>query len=300
MSLTIARYTAMRLARWLVAARLHRRVLTVGVIAACLVPAPTAAQGIASGSVRGKVVAPDGAPVGGALVELVGRADSVRTEGTGAFALQSVAVGAATLRIRAGGYGPKEYAIHVSRDSGWTGTIVLDRAAHRLAEVEVTGTPDDFSDMPKYADFFRRRRLGFGTLRTREEIERMGAPDIVSALRGIPGVRVSSTPNPYGEPEVRFQLARCSGQPPNLDIYIDAKRVALFRGSENRGSDLTPFFRRSSEERSSCADCVRIAELLSSVPLRDVVALEFYRGPSEIPSDLERGDACAALVIWTR
>jgi hypothetical protein len=283
MSPTIARHTAMRPARWLQLPRFLQRVLTVGVIAACLVPATTAAQGIASGSVRGKVVAPDGAPVGEALVELVGRGDSARTDGMGAFALQGVVVGAATLRIRAVGYGPKDYAIYVSRDSGWTGTIVLDRAAHRLAEVEVAAAPHDFSDMPKYADFFRRRRLGFGTLRTREEIERMGAPDIVSALRGIPGVRVSSTMNPYGEPEVRFQVARCPG--PNLDIYIDANRVALFRGSENI---------------SSCAECARIAQLLSSVPLADLLAIEFYRGPSEIPSDLERGDACAALVIWTR
>ena len=290
MSLTIARCTATRV----------RRVLTVGVSAVCLLPALAAGQGMVSRSVRGKVVAPDGAPVGDAIVELVGRSDSVRTAGAGAFVLQAVAVGPATLRIRAVGYEPKDYTILVSRDSGWTGTIVLDRVAHRLAEVRVTEASHDFSDMPKYADFFRRRRLGFGTLRTREEIEQMGAPDIVSALRGIPGVRVSSTPNPYGEPEVRFQLARCPGQPPNLDIYIDANRVALFRSSENRGSDLTPFFKRSSKESSSCADCVRIAELLSSIPLSELVAIEFYRGPSEIPSDLERGDACAALVIWTR
>ena len=211
-----------------------------------------------------------------------------------------MAVGPATLRISAIGYGPKDHAIYVSRDSGWTGTIVLDRVAHRLAEVQVVKAPYDFSDMPKYADFFRRRRLGFGTLRTREEIEQMGAPDIVSALRGIPGVRVSSTMTPYGEPEIRFHLARCAGQPPNLDIYIDAKRVALFRNSENRGSDLTGGLRRNTKAASSCADCVRIGELLSSIPLGEVVAVELYRGASEIPSDLERGDACAALVIWTR
>jgi hypothetical protein len=286
-------------ARWLQPVRFLQRVLAVGVIAVCLVPAPIAGQGITSASVRGRVVAPDSGPVEGALVELVGRGDSVRTAGTGAFALQGVPVGPATLRISAVGYRPKDYAIDVSRDFGWTGTIVLDRVAHRLAEVQVAGAPPDFSDMPKYADFFRRRRLGFGTLRTHEEIERMGAPDIVSALRGIPGVQVSSTMNPYGEPEVRFRVARCPGQPPSLDIYIDAKRVALFRGSENRGSELSTAFRPRGNA-SSCADCVRIGELLSSVPLGEVVAVEFYRGPSEIPSDLERGDACAALVIWTR
>ena len=89
------------IARWLQPVRLLQRVLTVGVIAVCVVPAPSAGQGNASASVRGKVVASDGALVEGALVELVGRGDSVRTADTGAFALHGVAVGSATLRISA-------------------------------------------------------------------------------------------------------------------------------------------------------------------------------------------------------
>jgi hypothetical protein len=39
---------------------------------------------------------------------------------------------------------------------------------------------------------------------------------------------------------------------------------------------------------------------MSSVLLRDIEFVEFYRGPSQIPPELDRGDSCAALVVWTR
>jgi hypothetical protein len=55
--------------RWLQPICVLQRGLTVGVIAVCLVPATTAGQGITSASVRGRVVASDGAPVEGALVD---------------------------------------------------------------------------------------------------------------------------------------------------------------------------------------------------------------------------------------
>lgn len=280
---------------------LLQRVLAVAVLAVCLFPASTQGQVGATGSVRGKVLAGDGTPVTGALVELVGRADSVRTAGTGEFLFHGVPAGLEVLRIRAIGYGQQYQDVRVSGDSGWAGTIVLDRVVQRLPEVHVSarGKPPEFANTTKYDDFFRRRKLGFGTFRTRDDIERMGAADIASVLRGIPGVNVTTTHNPYGEPEIRFRIARCPGQPPNLAMYINGLKVTGFgRSSANKGSELSGLGR--GKAASSCPDCAIMLELLGSVALPDIQFVEFYRGPSQIPSDLDRGDSCAALVIWTR
>jgi hypothetical protein len=157
-----------------------------------------------------------------------------------------------------------------------------------LPDVSVTvDKPGEYAHTSRYDDFFRRRALGIGTFRTRQDIESKAAFDMVSVLNGIPGVRISLTPNPHGETEVRVQLARC--RPPRIGLYVNGQRVELFLSAV---SDEGP--------SSSCRDCVRLYEALSAILLRNVEFVEFYRGPGQIPSDLERGDACAALVIWTR
>lgn len=271
-----------------------RAYLTVAALAAWLLPAGSPGQVAATVSVRGKVVSAGGTPVIGAVVHLVGKAEPARTRATGEFLFVRVAAGPEVLQINAIGFTQKRQDIRVSPDSGWMGTIILDRVPPRLADVDVNAAADT-----KYADFFRRRRLGSGTFRTREDFERMGATDIVSVLQGIPGVSVSATSTPYGEPETRFRMARCPGNPPNIGIYLNGKRVALFGKNENRGSELSAIF-RPKPETSSCADCVRIGEILSSLALLDVMFVEFYRGPGQIPNDLDRGDSCAALVVWTR
>ncbi len=283
---------------------------TAGVLALCFSPSAAQGQESTPGPVRGLIVDSSGTPIGGALVELVGRGDSVRTSRTGAFAFARVLSGAEVLRIRALGHPVKFQNIRVIGDSGWIGTIVLKATPQRLPEIEVDaplGKPPEFANTAKYDDFFRRRRLGIGTYRTRADIEKMGAFDVVSVLQGIPGVRVSYTTNPYGAPEVRFQMARCPGQPPNFAIYIDGSRVGLFlEKGQNKGSELSGLLSRGLErgkdktKTSTCDDCSKIAEVLSSVLLRDIEFIEFYRGPGQIPSDLDRGDSCAALVIWTR
>lgn len=282
----------------------RQRALTLaGLLVLCLVPGATVGQVGPSGPVRGKILAPDRSPVHGALVELIGRGDSVRTSGAGEFTFPRVPSGAEVLRIRVLGYRVKLQGIHVIGDSGWIGTILLEAASQQLPEVEVKapfGKPPEFLNTSKYDDFFRRRGIGFGTFRTRDDIERMGAFDVVSVLQGIPGVNVSLTANPYGAREARFKMARCPGQPPNIAIYINGRKVSMFlKEAENNGSELSRLFRLK-PPTSSCSDCERIAEALTAVALRDIEFVEFYRGPGEIPSDLDRGDSCAALVIWTR
>jgi hypothetical protein len=265
-----------------------RLLAAIGLVLGALAPPGVQSQAVAS--VRGKVTGADGVPIAGALLELTGTRDSSRTSPAGQFLFQRVAVGLQVLRVRMLGYRPRLQAILVTADSGWNGTITLETAVVELPEIRVTsalGKPAEFAHTTKYDDYFRRRRLGIGTFRTRADIERKRAFDLVSVLQGIPGVRISSTVNPYGETEVRMHITRC--HPPRIAFYIDGHRVALFLGSGLSEGGV----------RSTCDDCVRIAETFSQVLLRDIEFVEFYRGPGQIPSDLDR-DVCAALVVWTR
>jgi hypothetical protein len=267
---------------------------------------PPSAEAQATGrSVRGTVVSADGAPVAGALVQLARPADSTRTTDDGTFVFEGVHSGLYAVRIRALGYREKYAHLRVQLNSGWRGTIVVDPIAQQLPRVTVRakGQSREAELTTKYADFFRRRRHVAGTFRDRDDFADMGAFDIASALRSIPGVSISSTVNLYGELETRVRIAGC--QPPNLAVYVDGWR-AFSPGSRSQlsGISVSRASNRAAETRSSsasrCDECVRLAETLSMVSLLDVMFLEFYRHAGQIPAELDRGGACSALAIWTR
>ncbi|HKP28003.1 MAG TPA: carboxypeptidase regulatory-like domain-containing protein [Gemmatimonadales bacterium] len=239
---------------------------------------------------KGRVVAADSVPLSGAFMELLATGDTARTSVNGEFVLSGVPVGRQILRIRMLGYSIKQVEITVVADAGWTGTITLEPSAVSLPEVAVTSPydkPEAYAKTAKYDDFFRRRKLGIGTFRTREDIEAKASYDLVSVLQGIPSVGVSMTPNPMtNEVEVRFRLPRC--QPPRIGFYIDGRKVGNYLNEPGKTGG------------SSCEDCARLAAAMSSVLLRDIEFVEFYRGPSQVPPEFDRGDSCAALVVWTR
>ena len=209
--------------------------------------------------VRGIVLSSDSSPAKDAWVELIEEKRSARTTATGSFFFENVRTGRHTLRLRALGHLPKSQEIEVSPETGWADTVFLQRAPQELAELQViaSGEPAEFANTSKYDDFFRRRKIGQGTFRTRDDIDRFGALDIASVLQAIPGANVSMTGNPNGELEMRFRLARCPGSPPNIVIYIDGLKVFTRSASENRGSELSGLTSNKRIDQSTCADCVR-------------------------------------------
>jgi len=261
----------------------------------------SAAQGA---TVSGVVLSPDSSVVAGANLQLDPSNRSATTNRQGRFVFANVPAGEYRLTISAIGYVPVSRSLSVASDSGWAGQILVTRQPQPLPPIAVQAVrPSEWAHTSRYDDFFRRRAMGQGVFRSRADLLRMGASDIASSLQQIPGVTVSATPNPYGELEYRFRIARCPGQPPRLAVFIDGIKAATFgESTENRGSELTGVSgtpRRVPRE-SSCEDCVRLAEILSSFPATSIEFIEFYRGPGQIPSDVDRGDACAALLIWTR
>lgn len=279
--------------------------LVVGSLTAQQEAAPT------TGLLIGRVVSPDGKPVAGARLTLVGSDRKTSTDDQGQFRIADVPVGIARLLVESDSYPIQMAEVIVRAETGLAATIRLDAEATTLPELVVTAPadrPPEYIGIRKYDDFFRRKELGFGTFRTRAEIERLGATDVLGTLRAIPGVRASMEMSPFGVPSANLRIARCPRYPPDIAVYIDGHRFEFRHlGAANEtGSELTAASMAASgisgkpPTKSSCDACERLAEVLSMVPITEVELVEFYQGVAQMPAELARGGTCAAIVIWTQ
>jgi len=248
-----------------------------------------------AGTVQGRVAGPAGTPVDHAVVDLLPDGRRVLTDAKGLFAITGIGSGLHVLHVMALGHRPKYFQVVTEADHGWRGVIALAEMIVELPEITVTsawGKPPEYANISRYDDFFRRRRLGFGTFLTPEQIERRNASHLVQLLYGIPGVHASYAA-PGSQTHMILRFARCAGEPPQLAFYINGMR---YRATPNLQG---PERRRPTDGEDPNKEWDDLAELLDSVHPRDIEFLEVYRGVAQIPSDLDR-DVCAAIVIWTK
>ena len=115
------------------------------------------------------------------------------------------------------------------------------------------------------ASFYRRREIGNGFFFNRRELDSIRVVRVSDVLRRLPGVRL--VPDRLGRLQLR--MSRSGNCPP--DFWIDGQR--------------TPFL------------------AVDDLPLRDIQALEIYRGASGVPPEFNNrlgNPACGVVVIWTR
>jgi hypothetical protein len=252
-----------------------------------------------AGTIQGRITNPRGAPVDHAVVQILPDGRVVLTDARGLFAFTGIGAGLHVLYVKALGYRPNYSLAVMDGDHGWRGAIALAEMIVELPEITVTGTwgkPPEYANISRYDDFFRRRRFGFGTFLTPEQIERRQASHVVQLLQGIPGVYVSYSA-PGSQSPMTMRIARCPQQPPPIAIYVNGMRHRPSTNLEGPSSELSGSLATQNEARSRKWD--DLAELLDEVHPRDILFMEVYRGVAQIPSDLDR-DVCAAIVIWTK
>jgi hypothetical protein len=116
---------------------------------------------------------------------------------------------------------------------------------------------------PRYANFERRRRTGSGQYVVAEEIEKGGFNSLQDIARTLRGVTVS-----------------CSG---GMGCQIQMTRAPMrckpeYVVDDNVDNEFGP-----------------------SVAVRDIEALEFYTGASDVPGEYAgRNAGCGVVVIWTK
>ncbi len=140
---------------WIVAAHRLGWVFVFVVSAAAQVGAQSLARGIArTDPVIGRVVGTDGRAVAGATVDGLGLVAAARTDAAGRFRARTSRGLPVTLRVRAFGFAPRQYALAADRDSLQSVEFVLLPTASMLSAVVTTGTMQEryVSDSPVKVD----------------------------------------------------------------------------------------------------------------------------------------------------
>lgn len=240
-------------------------------LAFLLPPGPASAQedagaGPSPAALTGTVAsALDGKPVAGAAVLHAGTGLRSVTDSSGSFTLDSLPPGRATIRVSSIGLGSNQVTVPLRENTLTSVVLLFSPRVLQLEELRVTVRKER---SPKLRSFERRRAQGIGYFITPSEIERADARRPSDLLRRVPGVTVGA--EGMGRTRIRFGRGDLGG---GLDcpplIYLD--------GIHTPGLSF------------------------DDLNVEDLMALELYRGASEIPAQFRRqASYCGVIVVWTR
>ena len=199
--------------------RLRASVASTALLAVAwlLPPATVRAQDTQSGTIRGKVTAPGGIPVGNAQVSIVGTTIGSMTARDGEYVIRNAPVGARTVRVRMIGYAPATSPVTVPAGGSATLNFELTVQAMALDEVVVTGT----------AGAARKREVGnsIGTinLATAPKVQTDFGSMIAGSLSGVQVTGGSGNAGAGKAIRLRGNTSVALSNQPLL--YIDGVRV---------------------------------------------------------------------------
>jgi hypothetical protein len=189
-----------------------------------------------------------------------------RTNDEGGFRIASMPVGPASIALRRLGFAPAVIEVRLRADEIDSLVITMSALAASLPEVAAVDEHDVLSKRI-LARFWERRKRGFGSFMTRDEIEKRNAPDFAELVRGIPSVQITMR---NGRKAIRFtRNGTVRDCPPQ---YI-LNGIRIENGSPD---EFAP---------------------------EEVEALEIYPGVSTLPVEFQPRPntyTCGAVVVWTR
>lgn len=216
------------------------------------------------------VQTPDGEPIVGATVRVGDRGAS--TDADGEATVAGLAPGRYRVRVSFIGWQTRELAARLDAPGPWG--LIVEMVPDEVALGEVVVEARDLGQSRLAADgFFDRFEAGFGTVLTREDIERKNPIRLGDALSGVIGVRVRTRSfRQIGDTPGRTATSVYRGDVCEMAVYLDGMY------SPSLTSDI------------------------DAISAQDVVAIEVYRGPSEVPmlyNHLGRGGGCGVVLVWT-
>jgi Carboxypeptidase regulatory-like domain len=220
----------------------------------------------AVGVVDGVVTDTGLAPVADAIVTIVGQELRVVTGANGRFRIVSVPAGPYALLLRRIGYEPTTARIVVAEHDTLRLSFALQPATATLDTVTVAAR----SVSPRLAEFYERRKVGPGQFLTQDEIEKQNAVRASDLFGRFLGLRL----NPGGS--AAFSTRGGPAGP----------------GRDSRSCPIT-----------TIVDGIQRDTNLTRLPSpKEIAAIEFYAGPSQIPLQYKStsGTWCGLILIWTR
>ena len=187
----------------------------------------------------------------------------VVTDSSGSYLLGGIPAGVHHVVVRALGFRPVEFSVALHDGLQSLEDIQLDAApgVQELAPV-VIAAPAATAVSYRLVDFERRRQTGRGHYLDDIQIKQSGASRLSDLMRGMRGVTEHCAGSGC---TIQMVRARPGCDP---DYIVDGRPDNMFG---------------------------------SSTPIRDIVALEVYTGPSDVPGEFAGKSAgCGVVVIWTR
>jgi hypothetical protein len=247
-------------------ARFTQLMIVIGVLSALgvpsLVPSALGAQPPRSRSIIDGLVSDSNlVPLGEAVVSVLGSPLRVTTGDNGRFRIVAVPAGQYIVMVHRVGYAPMSAAIQI----GTTDTLRFSFAMHRIATALDTVVVSAKRLAARMAEFEERRKLGFGTFITAEDIRQRNPVALGEVLRGIPSISV--TGSGYNRQVVTStRSSRCP-----MQVVIDGVLLPM------------------------------PTDLASLVPPSEVAGIEVYAGPATSPVQYKAaGSACGVILIWTK
>lgn len=222
-----------------------------------------------------------------AVVELRG-VRSTQASVSGIYSISDLPAGSYTVIARAVGYRPFELPLDVAAGDTVDVDLLLLRSATQLAPLEVVAPAG--RALGKMTRFEDHRKAGLGRFYDRQALIKQGDSAVLAGLlRGTAGIRLIQLPSPctgaaaasargVGSMEVPARMS-CLGSPMYMGCYLTIMidGVMVWTWGEPDPPNV------------------------EDINLGEFQAVEVYRGPSEVPIELNRtSSACGMLVLWTR
>ena len=192
----------------------------------------------------------------------------VTADSTGAYDFAGIPKGIVNLSVRARAFAVAHFSVRLVGAGDWLQDLELDSARSaervvRLAPVPVTATARPVSY--RLQGFEIRRRTGRGQYLTDDEIRASGAANVADAARNMHGVTLDCGGTMFGGCRIRMISAPARCLP---EYFVDGQ-------VDNEFGPLTP--------------------------IRDIVAMELYTGPADVPGEFAGTNAgCGVIALWTR
>ena len=244
-----------------------------------------------AGAVAGHVTTDvGGTPVSGAVITVIGLSLSARTDSLGRYFLRAVPAGQQTIRIQQIGFREIKQSLTIAAGIVTAADFLLTRPVTKLDTQRVKGDnwmhkPLRLANTTKYDDFYARKVISAGGVQlTHEELEKRVNARLEEAFSSIPGVHLARRGSRY-----MISLPNCPEA--RMAVYVDGHKEYPM------GEVKAPYLVMPGQYLP--APDGGPMEILQQFDLNTVEAIEIYKSVSGMPAEA-RGDACAALYIWTR
>lgn len=225
------------------------------------------------GLLYGRIVTPEGKPIGFAQVQAMGTPLTTVSDSAGRFRFADLNVGPYFLRARKVGYDPVVFTAQVVRGDSLDATIILtpftSARGTRLDTVRVTADADRMSR--RLRGFEERKRTARGLYVNRAEILLRRPQNLSDLLRGRANITVQRS-GATGETQIFGPRLSISSGPCPLALIVDGVLLPNAQGSID-----------------------------ALVPVQMIAGIEVYNSGTSVPSEFQRlGTDCGAIVVWTR